>query len=89
MQTTSRAPLDDDTIDATVTIRRPVEEVFAFYRDFRNLPRFLGDVVAVEPIDAVLRGRGQVRRTMRGARPSCGPQAPPARAVAPIHRESQ
>jgi uncharacterized membrane protein len=56
MQAPSRPPLHDDTIgaiDATVTIRRPVEEVFAFYRDFRNLPRFLGDVVAVEPIDAV------------------------------------
>jgi uncharacterized membrane protein len=53
MQTTSRPPGDDDTIDATITIRRPVEEVFAFYRDFRNLPRFLGDVVAVEPIDSI------------------------------------
>jgi uncharacterized membrane protein len=42
-----------DAIDATITIRRPVEEVFAFYRDFRNLPRFLGDVVAVEPIDSI------------------------------------
>jgi uncharacterized membrane protein len=31
-----------------VIIRRPVETVFAFYRDFRNLPRFLGDVVHVE-----------------------------------------
>ena len=52
MQATSQPPRDDDAIEATVTIRRPVEEVFAFYRDFRNLPRFLGDVVAVEPIDA-------------------------------------
>jgi uncharacterized membrane protein len=51
MQTTAQPPRDDDTIDATVTIRRPVEDVFAFYRDFRNLPQFLGDVVAVEPID--------------------------------------
>jgi len=52
MPTTSQSPPDDDRIDATITIQRPVEEVFAFYRDFRNLPRFLGDVVAVEPIDA-------------------------------------
>jgi uncharacterized membrane protein len=25
-----------------------VEEVFRFYRDFRNLPRFLGDVLAID-----------------------------------------
>jgi len=41
----------DNTIEASVVIRRPREEVFAFYRDFRNLPRFLGDVMAVEPVD--------------------------------------
>src|SRR4051812_11515354 len=50
MQTTAQPPRHDDAIEATVTIRRPVEDVFAFYRDFRNLPRFLGDVMAVEPI---------------------------------------
>jgi len=36
------------TIRSAVVIRRPVAEVFAFCRDFRNLPRFLGDVVHVE-----------------------------------------
>jgi uncharacterized membrane protein len=41
----------DDAIEASVVIRRPRDEVFAFYRDFRNLPRFLGDVMAVEPVD--------------------------------------
>jgi len=35
-----------------VTIARPVEEVFGFYREFTNLPRFLGDVMQVENIDA-------------------------------------
>ena len=34
-----------------MTIRRTVGQVFTFYRDLRNLPRFLGDVMAVEPID--------------------------------------
>ena len=38
------------TIEARVTIRRPVEEVFRFYRDFTNLTSFLGDVMAVEQI---------------------------------------
>ena len=44
---------DDSAVEASVTIERPVEEVFAFYRDFRNLPSFLGDVMAVELIDPV------------------------------------
>ena len=38
----------ESVIDKTVIIARPVPEVYAFYRDFRNLPRFLGDVVKVE-----------------------------------------
>lgn len=40
---------DNNKIEVTVTIRRPVEEVFGFYRDFKNLPVFLGDVMAIEP----------------------------------------
>jgi len=39
--------------EATVTIRRPVEEVFSFCRDFTNLPTFLGDVMTVEAISPV------------------------------------
>jgi len=35
-------------IDGSVTIRRPVSQVYRFYRDFTNLPRFLGDVMAVQ-----------------------------------------
>ena len=42
-----------DTVEACVTIQRRVVEVYGFYRDFRNLPRFLGDVMAVELIDPV------------------------------------
>jgi uncharacterized membrane protein len=36
-------------IEDSVIIGRPVAEVFAFYKDVRNLPRFLGDVISVEP----------------------------------------
>ncbi|HEU4586073.1 MAG TPA: SRPBCC family protein [Gemmatimonadaceae bacterium] len=36
--------------EGSVTIERPVEEVFRFYRDFRNLPDFLGDVMAIEEL---------------------------------------
>jgi uncharacterized membrane protein len=46
MRRTSRPGAD--AAEAAVTIGRPVEEVFRFYRDFRNLPRFLGDVLAIE-----------------------------------------
>ncbi|MFC0504058.1 SRPBCC family protein [Micromonospora costi] len=38
----------DHAVEASVTIDRPVRDVFAFYRDFENLPRFLGDVMVVE-----------------------------------------
>ncbi|MCF3961628.1 SRPBCC family protein [Streptomyces fuscigenes] len=34
--------------DSSVRIARPRGEVFAFYEDFGNLPRFLGDVESVE-----------------------------------------
>jgi uncharacterized membrane protein len=43
---------DDNTITSSVVIRRPVEQVFNFYRDFTNLPSFLGDVMKIEQIDA-------------------------------------
>lgn len=48
MQGTSFASQDKNKIEASVTIRRPIEQVFAFYRDFKNLPTFLGDVMDVE-----------------------------------------
>jgi SnoaL-like protein len=35
-------------IEAAIVIARPVGAVFSFYRDFRNLPLFLGDVLRVE-----------------------------------------
>ena len=50
MQRTSLPSRDENTIEASVTIQRPVEEVFRFYRDFKNLPRFLGDVMDIEQI---------------------------------------
>jgi uncharacterized membrane protein len=51
MQQTSLSQRDENTIEGAVTIRRPVEKVFEFYRDFNNLSSFLGDVTAVEQID--------------------------------------
>ena len=41
---------NQNTVERRVTIERPVERVFDFYRDFRNLPSFLGDVMAINEI---------------------------------------
>jgi uncharacterized membrane protein len=52
MRSTVMLTRDAYRVEANVTIHREVADVFRFYRDFRNLPRFLGDVIAVEVIDA-------------------------------------
>ncbi|MYS21791.1 Polyketide cyclase / dehydrase and lipid transport [Streptomyces sp. DvalAA-14] len=57
----SAAPSARAAIDAEVTIQRPPAEVFAFYRDFQNLPLFLGDVIAVESL-----GNRESRWTIQG-----------------------
>ena len=44
----SRRENPSATIEERIVIERSVEDVFAFYRDFRHLPDFLGDVVRVE-----------------------------------------
>lgn len=49
------------TIDDSVAIEKPVADVFAFYRDFRNLPHFLGDVMKVE-----VTGDNTTRWTIQG-----------------------
>jgi uncharacterized membrane protein len=41
-------------IQASESIPRPATEVYSFYGDFRNLTRFLGDVIAVEPMSEEL-----------------------------------
>ena len=52
MQGTSSKTRDENTIEASVTVRCAVAEVFRFYRDFKNLPSFLGDVMAIEQLDS-------------------------------------
>ncbi|KKJ95843.1 hypothetical protein LQ51_26280 [Micromonospora sp. HK10] len=44
-----------------MTIERRVADVYTFYRDFANMPRFLGDVMASEQI-----GPGTYRWAIRG-----------------------
>jgi uncharacterized membrane protein len=39
-------------VEESVTIARPIEEVFAFWRDLTNLPRFMTSLDRVEMLDA-------------------------------------
>lgn len=57
----SSSPPRDNAVEARVTIERPVPDVFGFYRAFENLPRFLGDVMAIEQI-----GSATFRWTIEG-----------------------
>ena len=43
---------NENTIEGRVTIKRPVELVFEFYRNFKNLPSFLGDVMVIDNTDS-------------------------------------
>lgn len=46
--------LDDDTVvERTVTINRPRQELYEFWRDFRNLPLFMENIERVTVLDAL------------------------------------
>lgn len=42
----------DSIVGRTVTINRPVAEIFAYFRDFSNLPTFMENVVSITTRDA-------------------------------------
>lgn len=44
---------DDASVEAAITIFRPVDEVYAFWRRLENVPRFMRHVQTVEVIDEV------------------------------------
>src|SRR4051794_38222284 len=44
-------PKGDTLIGRAVTINRPLPELFAYWRDFANLPTFMDNVVSISPID--------------------------------------
>jgi len=52
---------NENTIEGRVTVKRPVDKVFEFYRNFKNLPSFLGDVMAIDEI-----GPATSRWTIKG-----------------------
>jgi uncharacterized membrane protein len=64
MQTDAVSTPDGNSIEVTVTIQRPVSQVLSFYRDFKNLPSFLGDVIAIQPT-----GPATSRWTIEGPTP--------------------
>lgn len=39
------------SVSASVTVKRPAEELYAFWRDFRNAPRYMDRIVRVEVLD--------------------------------------
>jgi uncharacterized membrane protein len=43
-------PQGDTLVGKTVTINRPRAELYAFWRDFTNLPQFMENVVSVAPM---------------------------------------
>jgi uncharacterized membrane protein len=45
-----------------ITVNRPVEEVYSFWRDFSNLPRFMNYLEAVTPLPAL----GRIRWKTKG-----------------------
>jgi uncharacterized membrane protein len=54
-------------VNKTLTIRRPVQEVYAFWRDFQNLPRFMNHLESVEVVDdrrSHWKARGPAGQTM-------------------------
>ncbi|MBW3552695.1 MAG: SRPBCC family protein [Gemmatimonadetes bacterium] len=48
---TPRDPIRGIRVHKSMTIRRPVDEVYAFWRDFENLPRFMRHLETVEVLD--------------------------------------
>ncbi len=43
----------DELIGRTVTINRPRHDVYEFFRNFQNLPRFMPDIQQIEVLDGV------------------------------------
>lgn len=44
---------DDGSVEAAVTVFRPVDEVYAFWRKLENVPRFMKSVESVVELDAI------------------------------------
>ena len=60
-RSTEMQPSRDVQVKAAVTVNAPLEEVYAFWNGFQNLPRFMNTLASVE-----ITGDGRSRWTMRG-----------------------
>jgi uncharacterized membrane protein len=49
----TRSDTGAQTLHASITVNRPRNEVYRFWRDFQNLPRFMAHLESVETQDAV------------------------------------
>jgi uncharacterized membrane protein len=52
-------------VEKSVTIDKPVEELFKFWSDFENLPRFLNHLESVRAISGQIHQPGQTRQTIQ------------------------
>ena len=85
---------DRELIARAVTINRPVAEVYAYFRDFANLPTFMENVVRIDVLDAtrshwVVRRRpgarsSGTRSSPRSARTGRSPGSPTRARTCPI-----
>ena len=48
---TGLSEAEHSLVGRAVTINRPVAEVFAYFRDFANLPRFMENVISIKMLD--------------------------------------
>jgi uncharacterized membrane protein len=49
--TGARVEKDDELVGRTVSINRPRQELYAFWRDFTNLPLFMENIEAIRVLD--------------------------------------
>ena len=56
-----RATHHDVSVERAITVNRPIEEVYRFWKDYSNLPRFMGHLESVETL-----AENHTRWTARG-----------------------
>lgn len=49
--TSKTAKPDRELLGRSVTINRPAQEIYAFYRDFANLPQFMENIERIDVLD--------------------------------------
>lgn len=84
---TTRAGVPDNVgtrVERSITINRPREEVFDFWRDFQNLPRFMGQIERIDLLDGA-----RSHWVARAGRPTAGRSKRPAQAVRTVEWDAR